>query len=156
MPIQTGVYRYKSLRWEFIKENKKARKKESKHALNQENDQGKKSFFLSWLLSWSRASFLSFFLTVIVFFFLIYFFGESVFYFSFFFMIAFLIESVFSCFFYKFPPQVVECRLLVYLKNLLVKRWPCIGDVFLFFPDYGIVGLGIIVYFANISFISYR
>ena len=32
------------LRWEFIKENKKMRKKERKHALDQEHDQEKRKF----------------------------------------------------------------------------------------------------------------
>ena len=34
----------KDLRWKFIKENKKVRKKERKHALDQENYQEKRKF----------------------------------------------------------------------------------------------------------------
>ena len=88
----------------------------------------RKFFFISLLPYWSRACFLSFFLTVIVFSrslswsrafsFFFFFLGrclsqERVFFLFFlFFLIAFLVESVFSyllVFFYKFPPPYKHC-----------------------------------------------
>ena len=74
-----------------------SKKRERKHALNQETDQEsvkkKVFFFLSWLLSWSSACFLSFFLNRYHFFifswscscFLCRFFGRVLFFFIFFF-----------------------------------------------------------------------
>ena len=56
------AYELQVQRWELIKENKKVRKKERKHALDQESDQEKKTFFLDSCLGRERAFFL-FFLT---------------------------------------------------------------------------------------------
>ena len=50
----------------IYKRKQESKKKEGKHALNQENDQEKRKFFLffSWSLSWSRLCFLSFLLFI--------------------------------------------------------------------------------------------
>ena len=80
--------------WDFIKENKKKRKK----------------VFFSWSLSWSRACFLSFFLDR-YFFFLIAFLVGSVF--SLLFLSFSWSKACFLVFFYKFP-TLIMCSIVWY------------------------------------------
>ena len=99
--------------WEFIKGNKKVRKKKentlSTKKATKRNDQEKKKvlFFFSWKLFWSRAYFLSFFL----------------------FLSLSWSKAVSFYFFYEFPPQsrLIDCNastdvILILLKHTHTQR----------------------------------
>ena len=78
-----------------IYERKQESKRKKENTLSTKKPTKKKKDFFSWLLYWSRACFLSFFLIEIVF----------SFFFSFFLWSLSWSKACFLVFFYKFPPQ---------------------------------------------------